>query len=211
MYNIKPIDIKILAEVKSQYQHIELIESMDYILLLLDGHAQFVYPGEKIYHKALIDDAVNYLKRRPLTILIIGGGDGLACRNALRYTNDVYVVEIDPEIIKFAKTNPFLSTLNAKSLYKAKVFIQDAISIPKWIKADLIVIDLIDPINRKTKRLYSPSYIQALINNNLKEGGIISAYRMPALKHFGRVIVKRVFLPLMDPLDIWYYKQTSLF
>ena len=75
---------------KSKYQLIEFGKFIDSYnnssyALLLDKDVQFVTPWEKIYHFALVDRAIQLLKNKPKKVLILGGGDGLAVRNVLKY------------------------------------------------------------------------------------------------------------------------------
>ena len=54
------------------------------------------------------------MRGRHHRVLILGGGDGLAAREALRYTDvrSVTVVELDPEVAELARTDPALAALN---------------------------------------------------------------------------------------------------
>ena len=55
--------------------------------------------------------------------LILGGGDGLALREVLKYPSvkKVTLVDLDPEITNLAKNNPYLTTLNKNSLNHKKL------------------------------------------------------------------------------------------
>ncbi|WP_144553318.1 hypothetical protein [Peribacillus simplex] len=56
-------------------------------------------------------------------VLILGGGDGLALREVLKYPNVKHVdlVDIDPLVIGLVKTNPKLITQNNCSLLDERV------------------------------------------------------------------------------------------
>ena len=201
--------IKNIYSRKTKYQNINLVKDGDYIKLLLNGSVQFVYPGENIYHQALIDEAIGFLGRHPTRVLILGGGDGLAARNVLRYKpRKVFQVEIDPLMITFARTHPFMSKLNRGSLNKVHIILDNALNVPKLKIGtfDLIVMDLTDP-DRNSIKLYSPNYIHSLINK-LKPGGVISAYGPSTLSFLAEAIPKSIYVRGMGNALIWYYKKS---
>ncbi|WP_078854734.1 spermidine synthase [Streptomyces sp. NRRL F-5135] len=79
--------------------------------LYLDGRLRVSGRDEFRYHEALVHPAMRGPHAR---VLILGGGDGLAAREVLRYgdVREVTVVELDAELIRLARTDPALSALN---------------------------------------------------------------------------------------------------
>lgn len=93
-----------LVKKKSRFQEIEVIENPHFgHMLFLDGLVQTTEKDEFFYHEMLIHPAM-VTHPDPRQILIIGGGDGGALRQTLRYpVEDVRMVEIDPDVIAAAK------------------------------------------------------------------------------------------------------------
>lgn len=89
--------------------------------LFLNGNKQFG-PDEKIYHEHLVHPAMN-LAARHSRVLVLGGGDGLAVRELLKYDDvqSITLVDLDPEMIRLASTNPILTMLNNNAFADARV------------------------------------------------------------------------------------------
>jgi spermidine synthase len=64
--------------------------------------------------------------------LILGGGDGLALREILKYPNvaSVALVDLDPEMTTLFSQHPLLRQLNGGSLSSPRVRIVDADAFP---------------------------------------------------------------------------------
>ncbi|MDT0478490.1 spermidine synthase, partial [Streptomyces sp. DSM 41014] len=75
----------------------------DSLGLYLDGRLRVSARDEHRYHEALVHPAMNGPRAR---VLVLGGGDGLAAREVLRYRDvrSVTVVEIDPAVTRLART-----------------------------------------------------------------------------------------------------------
>lgn len=90
--------------------------------LWLNGNKQFSSADEKIYHELLVHPAMN-LAARHERVLILGGGDGLALREVLKYpgVKEATLVDLDPGMIELARTHPVLRTLNQDAFADARV------------------------------------------------------------------------------------------
>src|SRR5258708_24506190 len=83
--------------------------------LLIDGDLQFDSRDERLYHEALVLPALALVEgrsERPLDVLICGGGDGLAAREALKAARvrRLDLVDYDAELVAFARSE--LAALN---------------------------------------------------------------------------------------------------
>ena len=146
--------------------------------LFIDGNLQFSSVDEYRYHEALVHPAMGIAESRE-AVLILGGGDGLAAREVLKY-NDVQrivLVDIDPEITKICSTNPEIVALNQGSLTHPKVFIvnQDAYKfVEKATETfDVIIIDLPVPNHESLSKLYAVEFYQ-LAARVLNPGGSLA-------------------------------------
>lgn len=115
-------DRVILAE-STPYQHIVLTEGRDgRISCYINGKLQFASTDEYIYHENLVHPALRIAPSRQ-RVLILGGGDGLALREVLKYPDVEYVelVDIDPAMTDLARDHPVFRRLNADSLRSDRV------------------------------------------------------------------------------------------
>ena len=121
------------------YQRIVLTEnrSGDFYLYI-NGHLQFSSLDEHIYHEFIVHPAMisSADKKR---VLVLGGGDGLAVREILKYpeVESVTLVDIDPEMTTLAMAHPKLNALNNNSLGGARVSVLDPNGILPGDKVNL--------------------------------------------------------------------------
>ena len=118
---------RILLSKTTPFQHIVLTRSPSGdTALYINGHLQFHSFDEHIYHEHLVHPALNVAPRRK-NVLILGGGDGLALREVLRYPDveSVTLVDIDPAMTELASQHPILRAMNANSLASERVHILD--------------------------------------------------------------------------------------
>ncbi|WP_411829453.1 spermine/spermidine synthase domain-containing protein [Paenibacillus alginolyticus] len=98
-----------------------MLEAKD-VRMYLDKQLQFSSLDERFYHEALVHPAMTMSPSRR-NVLILGGGDGFAAREVLKYKDvkSVDLVELDPKINKIAKRKT-ISRLNDRSLYYVKYY-----------------------------------------------------------------------------------------
>ncbi|MET7616128.1 polyamine aminopropyltransferase [Streptomyces sp. NPDC005408] len=129
--------------------------------LFLDGRLRVSGRDEYRYHEALVHPAMLGPHAR---VLILGGGDGLAAREVLRYRDveSVTVVELDPGVVRLARTDPALSVLNEHAYRdpRVRVVIADAFT---WLRVprgayDVVISDLPDPGITPSTKLYSQEF-----------------------------------------------------
>lgn len=116
---------RIVLSESSPFQHIVLTKSSDSKLsMYINGHIQFSELDEHRYHENLVHPLMSSLDRKK-RILILGGGDGLALREVLKYreVEEVILCDIDPLVVELASTREDLVRLNKASLSNAKVSI----------------------------------------------------------------------------------------
>src|SRR5262249_17163042 len=103
----------IVYAVSSRYQRIVITQKKDSFSLHLNGHLQFHSGDEYRYHEALVHPAMA-LAEEAKHVLILGGGDGLALREVLRYPGieTVTLVDIDQKMTDLSRTFLKLAELN---------------------------------------------------------------------------------------------------
>lgn len=135
----------LVYEKQSKYQKIEIIETPTFgRALLLDGHIQFTEHDEAAYHEPLVHIPAMGIQRCR-RVLIVGGGDGGAAREALKVHPNVQVdlVEIDNAVVEACKKHLPKINNGAFRDKRLNLIIEDAI---KFVEAqqyryDLVVID----------------------------------------------------------------------
>lgn len=159
----------------SDYQRVVVTSSRGVVRLYLNGNLQFSSRDEYRYHEALVHPAMA-AHGAPRRVLVLGGGDGMAVREVLKYPSveQVTLVELDPHMTTLFKDRPLLRELNADSLHspKLRVFNEDAFG---WLERhdesfDVIVVDFPDPSNFAIGKLYTTSFYR-LIDKHLAATG----------------------------------------
>ena len=113
----------IVTSITTPFQHIVLTENQSgNVCCYINGHLQFNAADEQIYHENLVHPAMHLSDRRK-RVLILGGGDGLALREVLRYpeVKVVTLVDLDPMMTAMASSDPKLVRLNEGSMTDPRV------------------------------------------------------------------------------------------
>lgn len=157
----------IVYATSSQYQRILVTNNAAGFQLFLNGNLQFSSADEYRYHEALVHPAMSASGSRA-NVLILGGGDGLALREVLKYPSvkSVTLVDLDPKMTKLAESFPPLGSLNGHSFRdpRVKVVNEDAMI---WIERvrdafDTVIIDFPDPNSFALGKLYTTRFYKLL-------------------------------------------------
>jgi spermidine synthase len=183
----------------TQYQRIVLTHNKSDYRLYLNNNLQFSSTDEYRYHEALVHPAMSMAKQVD-NILVLGGGDGLAVREILKYTavKNVTIVDLDEGMTKLFRTNKILTNFNHNSLNnsKVKVYNQDAFIWAKKSKSkfDVVIIDFPDPSNYSLGKLYSLNFYSTL-------KGILAS---------DAVVVVQTTSPYFAPKSFWCINKTLM-
>jgi spermidine synthase len=151
----------------SPYQRIVVTANPAGFQLYLNGNLQFSSADEYRYHEALVHPALSGAGK-PRRVLVLGGGDGLALREILKYPSveHVTLVDLDPAMTSLPQKFPPLSKLNGGSLLDPRVEVinQDAMI---WLEEevapfDVAIIDFPDPNNYALGKLYTTRFYRML-------------------------------------------------
>lgn len=164
----------IIAYRHTAYQEIVVTRRGNDTRLYLDGGLQFSTRDEYRYTESLVYPALGNGAR---SVLVLGGGDGLAARELLRVPgiSTIVQVELDPAVIDIARTT--LRNANGGSLDNPRVAVvtEDAMNWlrrPNVDRFDAVIVDLPDPDTPVLGRLYSTEFY-ALIARALSPGGLM--------------------------------------
>ncbi|UCU99185.1 polyamine aminopropyltransferase [Acidovorax radicis] len=168
---------RIVFTTATPYQRIVVTQGRYGHRLYLNGNLQFSESDEYRYHEALVHPAMS-AHGGPRRVAVLGGGDGMAVREILKYPSveSVTLVELDPAMTRIFTDNPTLAHLNGNALRspKVKIINTDAFG---WLQQegeeapfDVIVVDFPDPTNFSIGKLYTNSFY-ALLDKRLAASG----------------------------------------
>ena len=168
---------RIVFTAASPYQRIVVTQGKLGHRLFLNGNLQFAERDEYRYHEALVHPAMAaFSAAGPKRVAVLGGGDGMAVREVLKYPSveSVTLVELDPAMTKLFSEQATLTKLNGDALKspKVKVINTDAFA---WLERstdmfDIIIVDFPDPTNFSIGKLYTNSFY-ALLDKRLSASG----------------------------------------
>ena len=140
---------RVLAHCQTPFQEMFIVESGVYgKALVLDGRWQTCTGDEFLYHEPLVHTPV-VMHGHPRRILIAGGADGGAAREALKWNNveEILLVDIDGAAVEACRE--WLPEIHQGSLSdpRVKIEIADAFELMAGTRGwDVIIADLTDPI-----------------------------------------------------------------
>lgn len=114
----------VVLQKTTRYQHLVVTHNKELNdwRLYINGNVQFSSTDEAIYHEQLVHPIMHMARNRD-SVLVMGGGDGMAVREVLKYddVNQIQLVDLDPEMTRLFRENPVLKRLNSGALLDARV------------------------------------------------------------------------------------------
>ena len=198
---------------RTKYQEIVLTRNGDDFRLYLDGSLQFSTSDEYRYHEMLVHPALA-IHGNPRSVLVLGGGDGLAVREILKVPSvqAVTLVELDPSMIDLALNNSTISAINSDSLKNSKVHVVagDAYDFLRnnTFGYDVIIADFPDPHDETVSKLYTVEFFRLVKKSMARNGVFITQSTSPLFAReafwcinrtmkqvFAKVVPYHVFIP----------------
>ncbi|MBI3231211.1 MAG: polyamine aminopropyltransferase [Burkholderiales bacterium] len=168
---------EVIYSTTTPYQRLVITRWKDDVRLYINGNLQFSSRDEHRYHEALVHPALQTLpwaKR----VLVLGGGDGLALREILRYPHIEHatLVDLDPAMINAFRNRPELTALNKGSFSDKRVTVVNA-DAAIWLQNntemfDLVIVDFPDPSSFALGKLYSVPFY-SMVKKHLSEHGLV--------------------------------------
>lgn len=168
---------KIVYQKQSKYQKIVITKTRDDFWLFINGNQQLSSIDEVMYHEPLVHPVMK-LSQNPQHVLVMGGGDGGAVREVLKYkqVEKVTLVDLDPAMTNLGQTHELLLRMNENALNHEKVEIINADGFNYLEESrqyfDVIIVDLPDPKTVELGRLYSYEFYR-LAFSKLRPNGLI--------------------------------------
>ncbi len=168
---------KVIYEEQSYYQRIVITQWKNDYWLYINGNQQLSSLDEQMYHEPLVHPAMQ-LFAQPKNVLVLGGGDGCAVREILKYpeVNEITLVDLDPAMTRLGLEHPVLQEMNLGALHHSKVKIvnDDAFHFLENTRQyyDVVIIDLPDPKSVELGRLYSMEFYK-LAARQMRPNGVL--------------------------------------
>lgn len=186
---------KVVYHANTKYQHLVITERIadpakpSVLTFFINGRTQFASNDEHIYHSMLTYPALASSARHD-KVLIIGGGDGLAVRDVLRWNpKQVVLLDLDSDLVELFKT-PIIEqgkVLNQRLIAANKgafndkrvqtIFGDAFVTINALIREeqvfDTVIIDLPDPSHPDLNKLYSAIFYHKVSNLLTGDGAMV--------------------------------------
>lgn len=173
----------VVVSVWTPYQEVCIFRTPNYgLVLTLDGIIQLAELDEHIYHELLVHPAATALPA-VRSALILGGGDGCAARELLKYREleTLEMVEIDQQVVDLCREH--FGTINCGALNDPRltVVVQEGESYlhdHPSNRYDLVLADLTEPYDTAgsaghlSKNIFSPRFYRQL-KRHMTPGGIL--------------------------------------
>lgn len=168
---------RVIFQKQTRYQKIVLTQYKQDYWLYLNGHLQLSTFDEYLYHEPMVHATMG-LSENPQDVLVLGGGDGCAIREVLKYPSveTITLVDLDPEMTRLGAEHPVFRAMNegAFDSPKVRVLNEDGFNYLEDTKDfyDVIIIDFPDPKTIDLNRLYTLEFYR-LCYNQLRPNGVL--------------------------------------
>ena len=169
---------QIIYSRQTPFQKIVMTKWKEHHWLFLNGQEQFSSYDEDRYHEPLVHVPMLAAGSRK-NVLVLGGGDGLALREILKYgdlVEAVTLVDLDPDMTRLGATHPVLTALNKGSFEDPRVTVEnrDAAAFLRESDRlfDVVLIDLPDPETMEIMHLYTEDFYR-LVKRHLSRDGVM--------------------------------------
>ncbi len=211
----------------SPYQRIVVTKGKTGHALFLNGNLQFNSFDEYRYHEALVHPAFAAFNGEAKRVLVLGGGDGLALREILKYKSveSVDLVDLDPMMTGLSKAFPALDDLNEHSFDDPRVKVKNGDAFV-WLDNnslepfDIAIIDFPDPNNFALGKLYSTRFYQLLKQKLRPDAAVVVQCTSPliARRSYWSIIrtleasgfVVKPFQTTVPSFGVWGYALAKL-
>lgn len=170
-----------LCHFKTPYQDLAVIDTAQFgKMLVLDGMVQTTEKDEFVYHEMIVHVAMQ-AHPEPKHILVVGGGDGGAIREILKYDSvqEATLVEIDEAVIEMSKK--YLPDIAVGlSDPRVNVLVADGIEHVKQSagRYDVILVDSTEPVGPAIG-LFAEEFYAGIFGALKKDGLFVAQTESP--------------------------------
>ncbi len=198
---------KILAVEESKFQHVMMLDLADFgPTLVLDGCLQSSTVCGHIYNEMIVH--VPMLSHPdPKRVLIIGGGDCGAAREALKYPNAVIdMVEIDEAVMRLSIEHLPVVSGGPEFDSRLKFMVEDGFAHVAKTKNeyDVIVVDSSDP-DGPAASLFNDEFYRNL-KAAMKPGGIMTCMSESPILYAGYLrSIRKTLASIFDVVETYWF------
>jgi spermidine synthase len=196
---------------RTKFQSVDIIDTGSFgVCLVLDGKIQSSEMDEFIYHEALVHPAM-LTHPQPERVFIAGGGEGATLREVLAHktVKKAVMVDIDEEVVSLCRRflpswhqNAFDDPRTELHFADARKYLEESND-----KFDVIIIDLVDPLEQGPARLLYTQEFYQIVEQKLGPDGIMSVQAEPSewknLDNFTAIVsTLRSVFPIARPYQV---------
>ncbi len=169
---------RVLASKRTRFQDLAIVDTPAWgKALILDGDWQSSVADEFLYHEPLVHPAM-ILHGSPRQVAILGGGEGAALREVLRWNavERVVMVDLDGEVVAACREHLAEMHRGAFDDSRVELVIGDALD---WLdqtseRVDVLISDLSEPLEQgPAYNLFTKEYYER-VRRVLGEGGVFA-------------------------------------
>jgi spermidine synthase len=193
-YYRKGIRVKrILADEKTTYQHIQIVETEFFgRAMILDGIIQLTERDNMGYHEMIVHVPMLAVGK-PRRVLIVGGGDGGSLQQVLRYPSvqEAVVCELDQRVVDLSREHFAASFGDPWADPRARLIVRDAFAYlaENPGQFDVIISDTTDPIGM-AERLFSDEFYKLMVRALTPTGAAATQCEQP---YFDTELIRTIF------------------
>jgi spermidine synthase len=202
-----------LEDIKTPFQHLEVFETPELgRMFRLDGCNMTSERDEFFYHEPIVHIGA-LAQLSPMRALIVGGGDGGSAEEVLKHPTieRVVIAELDPEVIRIART--YFQSVHRGALDDAKVEIRIGDAFAELRRTsetfDLVVMDLTDPAG-PAEALYGRAFFRE-VNRVLEPAGVLALHIGSPYFHRERFVETTQRIAEVFPLVRHYFVHVPLY
>lgn len=173
---------------KTKQHKVVITEYRDQYMYFLDRNLSVCTRDEHMYYEPFVHPVMQ-MYGTPTRVLVIGGSNGFAVREILKYASvkEIVVVNDDMELLQLGRTNEIYKKYNKGALSDPKVNLVEASAfnyLDTEKKAfDIIIADVQDPNNEKNSQLFTFDFYKKC-KEKLSSGGFIITQALNPLVSF---------------------------
>ena len=193
-YYRKGVRVKrVLADEQTQYQHLQFVETEFFgNAMILDGIIQMTERDNMGYHEMIVHVPMLAFGK-PKRVLIVGGGDGGALQQVLRYESveAVTVCELDQRVVDLSRQF-FAATFGDPWVDpRVNLLVRDAFGYLEENPGqfDVIISDTTDPIGM-AERLFSDEFYKLMVRALTPGGTAATQCEQP---FFDAELIKEIY------------------
>jgi len=193
-YYRKGVRVKrVLADEQTQYQHLQFVETEFFgNAMILDGIIQLTERDNMGYHEMIVHVPMLAFGQ-PRRVLIVGGGDGGALQQVLRYESveEVTVCELDQRVVDLSREYFAAAFGDPWSDPRTQLLVRDAFGYLEENPGqfDVIISDTTDPIGM-AERLFSDEFYKLMVRALAPGGAAATQCEQP---FFDADLIKQIY------------------